>query len=46
MGKTNAHKIGGNCALHPLIHTMLEFTVAQDMGQGQGSVGEEKKRPQ
>jgi len=31
MGKTNAHKIGGNCALHPLIHTPQKFAKAKDV---------------
>jgi hypothetical protein len=32
--------------LHPLIHTLLEFNVAQDFGgcQGGGSVGEEDSK--
>ena len=26
-----AEREGANCGLHPLIHTLLEFTLAQDM---------------
>jgi len=29
-------KMGGaNCGLHPLIHTLLEFTLAQNIDYGQ-----------
>jgi hypothetical protein len=35
---------GANCGLHPLIHTLLEFTVAQDVGRGQGNHDRNQRR--
>ena len=34
-----------NCRLHPLIHTLLHFNLAQDMGKRQESIGETRKSP-
>ena len=31
-----AQKGGANCGLHPLIHTLLDFTVAQDLEKKKG----------
>ena len=33
-----ARRVGADCALHPLIHTLLKFTVAQD-GVSQRFIG-------
>jgi len=36
---TNSPRSSSNCGLHPLIHTLLEFTLAQNVGVSQRFIG-------